>query len=183
MKRFVLAAITALALGQTGVTQNTPQSLADLAKQGKTERKTVKVFTDEDLPARSVIAAPAADTSKSAESAADPADKEKDAKAADTLSKSAPANSELKKKLDSYQQERDMWKSSAKRYEDLLANETIEFRREMYQDALANDKKNAALFQQKIDQTQAELAKTHTQNGAEHAPEHNSSSESSGAQP
>jgi hypothetical protein len=64
---------------------------------------------------------------------------------------------ELKKQVESYQQERDAWKTSAKRYEALLANETNDFRRQMYQDALENDKKNIAFYQQKLDQTQSEL--------------------------
>lgn len=64
---------------------------------------------------------------------------------------------ELKKQVESYQQERDVWKSSAKRYEDLLANETNDFRRQMYQEAAENDKKNVALYQEKADQAQSEL--------------------------
>ncbi len=36
---------------------------------------------------------------------------------------------ELKKQAESYQQERDTWSSSAKRYEALLENETNDFRR------------------------------------------------------
>ena len=66
---------------------------------------------------------------------------------------------ELKQKLTSYQQEQDGWKKSAKRYEDLLANETSDFRRQMYQDALQGDKQNVEVFQNKIDQAQADLAK------------------------
>jgi hypothetical protein len=187
MKNFLLAAVAALALGQTSVAQAAPQSLAEVAKQSRAERKTVKVFTDEDLPARSggadskaaTLAVVPSDLSKSTEPAAAPTSKNEDAKE-DTHSMSTPAAAELKKKLDSYEQERDTWKNSAKHYEDLLANETVEFRREMYQDALANDKKNIALFQEKIDQTRAELA--NPKKSAEHPPEHNSP-ESSGAQP
>ncbi|HEY2497152.1 MAG TPA: hypothetical protein VGK24_08785 [Candidatus Angelobacter sp.] len=188
MKKFLLAAVAALAWGQTSVAQAAPQSLAEVAKQSRTERKTVKVFTDEDLPARFVGSDPKAatlsvvpsDSSRSTESAAAPTEKKEDAKEADKQSNSTPAVAELKKKLDSYEQERNMWNSSAKHYEDLLANETVDFRREMYQDALTNDKKNMALFQEKIDLTQAELAKT--KKATEHEPE-NSSPPLSGAQP
>jgi hypothetical protein len=41
----------------------------------------------------------------------------------------------------------------------LLANETSDFRRQMYQDALQGDRQNVEVFQNKIDQAQADLAK------------------------
>jgi hypothetical protein len=65
----------------------------------------------------------------------------------------------LKEKLSRYQKEEDVWKQSAKHYEELIANEPSEFRRQMYEDSLNNDKHNAALYQQKIDEIQSELAK------------------------
>jgi len=51
-----------------------------------------------------------------------------------------------------------MWKKSASRYESLLADETNDFRRETYQGALDNDRKNVAFYQEKIDQAQSALA-------------------------
>ncbi|HEY2168166.1 MAG TPA: hypothetical protein VGJ30_00960 [Candidatus Angelobacter sp.] len=187
MKKFLLAMSTVLVVGHIGVAQSAPESVAEVAKQSKTERKAVKVFTDEDLPARSsgadANAATAASVpsgmSKSTESPAAPSAKKEDGKTADRQSKTSPAVAELKKKLDSYQQERDNWKSSAKRYETMLANETIEFRREMYQDAIENDKKNVALFQEKVDQTQSDLTKA--QNALDHEPK--SSPASNDSQP
>ena len=186
MKKFLLVMSTVLVVGHIGVAQSASESVAEVAKQSKTERKAVKVFTDEDLPARSggtdSNAATAASIplgmSNSTESPAAPSKKE-DGKTANHQSKTSPAVAELKKKLDSYQQERDMWKSSAKRYETMLANETIEFRREMYQDAIENDKKNVALFQEKVDQTQSDLTKV--QNALDH--EVKSSPASSDSQP
>jgi hypothetical protein len=75
------------------------------------------------------------------------------------VSKDSPQVAELKQKLTSYQQEQDGWKKSAKKYEDLLANETSDFRRQMYEEALQGDRENVEIFQNKIDQTQSDLAK------------------------
>jgi hypothetical protein len=61
--------------------------------------------------------------------------------------------------VSSYKAQQEGWKRSAEHYQELLASETNEFRRQMYQDALSNDQKNAAAFQQKKEQAEAELAK------------------------
>ena len=110
---------------------------------------------------------PAASASASAVTAAPAssgADKAKGPdKAADTskspASKDAPEVAELKQKLSTYKQQQDGWKQSAKKYEDLLANETSDFRRQMYQDALQGDKQNVQVMQDKIDQAQSDLEK------------------------
>jgi hypothetical protein len=92
-----------------------------------------------------------------AEAAAKGQEKAKDTQKA--APKDPPQVAELKQKLTSYKQEQDGWKKSAKRYEDLLANETSDFRRQMYEEALQGDKQNVEIFQNKIDQTQADLQK------------------------
>jgi len=74
----------------------------------------------------------------------------------------------LKQKLSSYKQEQDGWKQSAKKYEDLLANETSDFRRQMYQEALQGDKQNVQVFQNKIDQAQTDLAKAEQASSQSH---------------
>ncbi len=65
----------------------------------------------------------------------------------------------MKQKLSSYKQQQDAWKQSTKKYEDLLANETSDFRRQMYQDAMQGDKQNVQSMQDKIDQAQSDLEK------------------------
>ncbi len=145
--------------------QNEQPSLADLARQNKAAHKRVKTFTEADLSGSranatdTTAAASAAQAATGASTAAPVASQEKkdDAKEAGPVSKGSPAVAELKRQIDSYQQQRDTWKSSAKRYEALLANETSDFRRQMYEDAIENDKKNIAFFQQKLDQAQTEL--------------------------
>ncbi len=61
--------------------------------------------------------------------------------------------------MNSYKEEQEGWKRTAKKYEDLLATETSDFRRQMYEEALQGDRQNVEIFQNKIDQTQADLAK------------------------
>ena len=85
----------------------------------------------------------------------------KSGKTADDLKKE-----ELKKQQDSFKADRDAWNNSAKRYEDLLANEPDQFRRQMYQDALDNDRRNVSVYQKKIDES---AAKTGTDSGADAA--------------
>ena len=165
-KKILLAFASILMASGVCLAQSAPPSLAELAKQNKREKKAVKVLTDEDLPARSSVVndstAPAAASASgggSTEAASTSANKKDQSKNANGPSKDQPAAAELKRKLEKYQSERDSWKTSIQRYETLLANETNEFRRETYQNAIANDKNNVALYQQKIDQTQADLAK------------------------
>ena len=73
--------------------------------------------------------------------------------------KDPPAVAELKQKLTSYKAEQEGWKRTAKKYEDLLATETSAFRRQMYEEALQGDRQNVEIFQNKIDQTEADLSK------------------------
>ncbi len=75
---------------------------------------------------------------------------------------------ELKQKLTSYKEEQEGWKRTAKKYEDLLATETSEFRRQTYEEALQGDKRNVEIFQNKIDQAQADLAKAEKSSSASH---------------
>lgn len=87
-------------------------------------------------------------------------------KAAEGLKKEDSKKEDLKKQLDSYKACRDAWDLSAKRYHDLLANEPDEFRRQMYQDALDNDRRNVSFYQQKIDESAAKMG---TDSGADAA--------------
>lgn len=166
-KRSYTMLIFVLAAGGLCAAQSDQPSLGDLAKKTREEKKVVKVFSNDDVatvrPETSSQSAKAATSTAPAasEAAAKGPDKAKDKDTQKTAaaSKDSPEVAELKQKLTSYKQEQDGWKKSAKRYEDLLANETSDFRRQMYQDALQGDRQNVEVFQNKIDQTQADLAK------------------------
>ena len=159
--------ILLLAAGGACVAQSDEPSLGDLAKKTRQEKKVVKVFSNDDVatvrPDTSSQSAKAAPSSAPAASgdAAKGQDKakDKDTQKAAGAPKDPPQVAELKQKLTSYKQEQEGWKKSAKKYEDLLANETSDFRRQMYEEALQGDRQNVEIFQNKIDQTQADLAK------------------------
>jgi uncharacterized protein YukE len=173
MKQYVFATlIFLLVAGGACVAQSDQPTLGELAKKHRQEEKSlavkVKVFTNEDVatsaPSAQTQSAPALSASSSAPSpsaaaSAKSPDKAKDADKSPAATKDAPDVAELKQKLSSYKQEQDGWKQSAKKYEDLLANETSDFRRQVYQDALQGDKQNVQVFQNKIDQAQADLEK------------------------
>lgn len=168
MKKCIFATALLFLTGGVCFAQTAEPSLADVAKVRHSTKKS-RVITNDDIAtlhpesqsesvsAKAALAAP--DSTAAAGSAAKPAEKKESAQSSST-SKDSPAVTELKRKLTSYREEQEGWKRSAKRYEDLLANENDSFRRQMYQDALDGDKHNVALFQEKIDQAQAELAKT-----------------------
>jgi hypothetical protein len=164
-KRSYMMLIFLLAAGGLCVAQSDQPSLGDLAKKTRQEKKVVKVFSNDDVatvtPDTSSQSAKAASSAAPAasETAAKGPEKAKGTQKADAAPKDTPEVAELKQKLTSYKQEQDGWKKSAKRYEDLLANETSDFRRQMYQDALQGDRQNVEVFQNKIDQAQADLAK------------------------
>jgi len=160
------------------VAQSEPQSVADVAKRIRSEKKAAVTLSDDNFVRRTPVdnktSVPLADSratageqpSASADSSANTSKGEaKTGKAAD-LKKEDSKREELKKQLDSYKADRDGWNKSAKRYEDLLANEPDQFRRQMYQDALDNDRRNVSLYQQKIDQTEAKMG---TDSGADAA--------------
>ena len=171
-------ALFLILLGGVCVAQSAPQSLADIAKKSRSEKKigatlTATKLNDDNFVRRAPAAdikttagVPVADAMASAgEQQSSPV---KPAKVDGKTDKTAESQKkeDLKKQLDSYKADRDAWDKSAKRYEDLLANEPDDFRRQMYQDALANDRQNVSFYQNKIDQAEA---KTGTDSGADAA--------------
>jgi|SRR6185312_180260 len=172
-KHFSLAGLfVVLAVGMC-LPQSATISLAELAHESHKDKKPVKVFTEADLPAHhssdadqnSVSISSSASASnghsdvgegKPAEKPINPVDgREKPA----APGKASPA-SELKKEIDHYTAQRDAWKESIKRYEDLLATDQDPFRRKTYEDALSVDRNNVDLYQAKVDELQNSLART-----------------------
>ena len=174
MKRYVFAAlIFLLAAGGACAAQSDEPSLGDLARKHRQEEKGLavkaKVLTNEDVAtstpsaqaqsAPTVSASASASTAAPASSGAKGPDKAADAGKSPAAIKDTPEVAELKQKLSTYKQQQEGWKQSAKKYEDLMANETSDFRRQMYQDALQGDKQNVQVMQDKIDQAQSDLNK------------------------
>ncbi|HSM86037.1 MAG TPA: hypothetical protein VLT16_07800 [Candidatus Limnocylindrales bacterium] len=171
---FLLAVSSGICLAQSD-----GPSLADLARQNHDGKKPVKVFTNDDFvkpAARGETTSAGAglalttsgsgttgDNSPAAGNKA--ASKTKDS-APGSPAANAPKPDALKKELEVYTKERDGWKSSAQRYQDLLEDESSDFRRQMYQTALENDQHNVDLYQAKIDQIQQELSKSRASAGA-----------------
>jgi len=182
MKKYVFATtlIFLLVAGGACVAQSDEPSLGELAKKHRQEEKNVarvKVLTNEDVatstPSAQVESAPAATSSTatpapSAAAAAKSPDKASDTGKGSAATKDAPEVAQLKQKLSTYKEQQNGWKQSAKKYEDLLANETSDFRRQMYQDALQGDKQNVQVMQDKIDQTQADLDKAEKASSQNH---------------
>jgi hypothetical protein len=176
MKKSIGVSVLLLAVGGACLAQSQEPSLGDLAKkQGHAEKKPAKVFTNEDVAGRSSdpgpepvrqSSAPAfANASPAASGESKPEKKKESAGKEAASSKDSPEVAELKQKITTYKEEQEGWKKSAKRYQDLLATETSEFRRQMYQDALQGDQNNIQIFQNKIDQAQADLAKAEKPQG------------------
>jgi len=169
-RKFIIAAFllgtSALCLAQTA-----PQSLGEVARQNRKAKKAAIVLNDDNMrrsatgPSEASSPAPA----KSGVSARVDTKKTSNDQAAGTK-QGAGQVAELEKKVASYKEQQEGWKRSAQHYEELLANETNDFRRQMYQDALNNDQKNAAAFQQKAEQAQAELAKAREASNHEKEP-------------
>jgi hypothetical protein len=177
MKRSWIIIATLLAAGAVCWAQSDTPSLADVARQKKETKKAKLVLSDDDVSYSPSLASSSDNTSGSGAPAAAPDKHDADSKGTDKTandsakatgktdtgngasSKDNPAVTELKKKLDSLKEQQDSWKHSVQRYQDLLANETDDFRRQTYQDALDNDQKNVSLYQKNIDDVQAQLAK------------------------
>ena len=172
MNKYVFATLIFLmTAGGACMAQSDEPSLGDLAKKHRQEEKNLpvkaKVFTNEDVatstPSAPAVSASTAAAAPSATAAAKGTDKAGDtgkgpAAASSAASKDTPEVAELKQKLSSYKQEQDGWKQSVKKYEDLLANETSDFRRQVYQEAMEGDKQNVQVYQNKIDQAKSDLA-------------------------
>ncbi len=160
MKNFLTAALFLAMAGGVCSAQSDSQSLADVAKQNRQNKKAVRVINEDDLAAsEGVVSVVGDESARAADSAPVSPQKTPAGPGKAAPSDSDPKVADLNKKLDSYKKEQQGWKDSAKQYEKQLANETNDFRRATYQQAMENDKTNAANLQQKIDQTNADLAK------------------------
>ena len=159
-KTMWLLTVLLIALGATALAQSGQPSLADIARQTRQEQKPSVTITNDDFPSTNAGSGTAVHPADGAQpsSSAPVADKKKDDSNAGPQAKKPADIAELKKKLASYKQERDVWKQSADQYEQKLAKETSQFRRDVYQEALENDRKNVVLYQARINKTEAQIA-------------------------
>jgi len=173
-QRSYAIALFLLTAGGLCVAQSESTSLADLARKSRTGKKPAATLntvnlTEDNFVRRTPVETTTSANVSAADAKASAVDKQSDAAAGsakpasgnekstkdDSLKKPEDLKKEeLKKQLDSYKATRDGWSQSAKRYENLLANEPDEFRRQMYQDALNNDRQNVSLYQKKIDEAE-----------------------------
>jgi len=170
MKKYIYTTlIFVLGAGGACVAQSDQPSLGDLAKQNRQEKKVVKVLTNDDVATVTPLTQSKASktdnvmstapATSATEAAAKRPAKAKDTEKTAAAPKDPPEVAELKQKLTSYKQEQEGWKRTAKKYEDLLATETSDFRRQVYEEALQGDRQNVELFQEKIERTEADLSK------------------------
>lgn len=168
--------LTALLMAMCGaaLAQSDQPSLAEIARKSKPDQKPAVVITDDDFPSASssggTVSSPAASPGDAQSSSAAAAkDKQQSKSGSDSQAKKTDDPAELKKKLDSYKQQRDVWAQAARDYENKLAKETSPFRRQVDEEALENDRKNVEFFQAKINQTQSQLANAQSPSSANSA--------------
>lgn len=167
------AVLVCLACSTVCFAQSQPQSLADLVKQNKTSRKEVVNLNDDNLPfartqeesdsSGAAQGSPEVPTTAGSGSTATPSGSSNASAVKPDAPKSAAPKTpkdnvkRLEEELESYRQQQQTWDSSATQYEEKLARERNEFRRNTDREALENDRKNVDFFRQKITDTEAQL--------------------------
>jgi hypothetical protein len=174
LKRSSTIAFFLLVTAGLCLAQSESPSLADLARKSRSGKKPAATLatvnlTEDNFVRRAPVEPKTIASASAADAKAPAGEKQSDATSgsakpgsgnekstkADELKKAEDLKKEeLKKQLDSFKASRDAWSQSANRYENLLANETDEFRRQMYQDALDNDRQNVSVYQKKIDEAE-----------------------------
>lgn len=156
--------IFAVVLAATCAAQSDGPSLGDVARKSRTHVKPVAFFDDGNTQ-RTVTAddsGPALDSAKVSRTGQAETSKTQAATKSDGKTSALPAGNQadkLKKELESLKQQQNVWSKSAKDYEDKLATEASDFRRQVDEEALQNDKQNVQFYQQKINQVETELSK------------------------
>ena len=156
----LLLAFTLVAAGIGWAQSDQQQSLGDLArkqkeKKGQEEQKDKKVFNNEDLPDSGGISSPgsASGTASSSagstgEAAGDAAaaegEKKADAPGEDSGMTKAQEADEAKKKLESLKADEGSYKRGVSRFEEMIANEADESRRELYRNAMKHGQERLA---------------------------------------
>lgn len=160
MTKYIAATLFTLLTAGICAGQSQPESLGDVARHNNHRKKAVLVVTEDNI---SSIGGTVSVVGSEQVQASNPGVSAAPKKTADNTPAAPSANTaevaDLKKKLDGYKQELEGYKQGVKHYQDLLATEGDEFRRQTYQTALENDRINVTRSQQKVDEAQAALAK------------------------
>lgn len=170
----LLLALALVTAGSGWAQSDQQQSLGDIArkqreKKGQEEPKGTKVLSNEDLPHSGGLSSSASSsgtTSSSAnptgEAAGDAAvaegGKKADAPDEDSGMTKAQEADEAKKKLEALKADEAATERGIKRYEEMVANETSESRRELYQNALKHGQGSLAELQKKRAEAEKEAA-------------------------
>lgn len=147
-----------IALASPALAQSGEPSLADIAHKDRDQQK--HVITNDDFPSASTSDSSGSPSKPEDTTPSTATDSKKDTgnTGASKDNKKPEDVAELKKKLESYKQQQDMWTHSADQYQEKLSRETDEFRRDVYQRAMANDLHNAELMKKKISQVESQIA-------------------------
>jgi hypothetical protein len=138
----MLALVTCWLLAGAGWAQSQQSqrpSLAEVAKQKSTTKKAKRVITNDDIPSRPPEAASAPASGASGAAAAETGKAEGPKTAAPA--KDAKQLEQMKEKLDLVKNSQEAAKSTIERYEQQVANEPDERRREMFQGILDGAKR------------------------------------------
>jgi hypothetical protein len=160
----LLLAFALVAAGSGWAQSEQQQSLGDVARQEKA-KKTKKVITDEDLPqgtATSGSEAASTSSDKASEENRESAAKEGEEKAATPGEESgvtkAQEADEAKKKLELLKADEGSYKRGISRFEEMIANETDESRRQLYQNAMKHGQEKLAENQKQQAEAEKEVA-------------------------
>ena len=155
IKTILCVTTFSLMIGGVSCAQSDSPSLAELARQNQPGKKAARVFTDDNTQRT----APPVEDRKTAVAAPG---QTKAPQSVSPASKDSARVAEIQKTLDSLKQNQAGWSKSAKDYENKLANETSDFRRQVYLEALENDRKNVESYQSQINEAQTALTRART---------------------
>lgn len=179
MKHYYFHFVLVLASAGLSLAQSPDVSLGDVARNHRAHGKSAMVFNDENthrtIASSDSASIPVTSNTTAGQSVGTQASKNEAGKPAPPDSRAD--TDKLKKQLDSLKQQQSVWSKSAKDYEDKLANEPSDFRRQVDEEALQNDKQNVQFYQQKINQVETELSKAQetSQTAGSDQPNHTSS--------
>ena len=163
LRAAILATLVSLLVSVSGWAQEEQQqSLGDVARQEKA-KKPKKVVTDEDLPQGTATSGSEA-TSQSSEGKkeekAEGEAKEGEEKATGEEGSTTKAEEadEAKKKLEALKADEGSYKRGISRFEEMIANETDESRRELYRNAMKHGQERLAENQKQQVEAEKEAA-------------------------
>lgn len=170
----LVLAFALLGAGAAWAQSDSQQSLGDIArkqraKKGQTEEKAPKVLTNDDLPHSGGLSTASSPSGSAPSSTGATAEAPGNAAAAGTEKEAAAAGQDsgknaaeeldaVKKKLEGLKHDEQAYKTGTAHFEDLIANESSESRRELYRRALQHGQEKLAENLKEQAETEKELA-------------------------